>query len=164
MDNVLEYRGYSGSVEFSAEDRCFFGKLLFINDVIMYDGVSVDEVEKAFKSQVDAYLAHCEERGVEPNKPCRGLFNVRISPALHQQLSLLAVSKRTSLNDVVKDALECYVRKPDTVEHRHIHSFETQPTMGQISEFPSNHPTLKASVEPNEAFPGGAKWLSPRLQ
>ncbi len=28
MSNTMEYKGYIGSVEFSAEDACFFGKVL----------------------------------------------------------------------------------------------------------------------------------------
>ncbi|UXY16705.1 type II toxin-antitoxin system HicB family antitoxin [Chitiniphilus purpureus] len=164
MDNVLEYRGYHGSVEFSAEDRCFFGKLLFINDVIMYDGTSVDELEAAFRSQVDAYLAHCEERGAEPNKPCKGQFNVRVSPELHQKLAVLAVSRRTSLNDVVKEALECHVRKPDTVEHKHHHVHVMQTTTRSPVEMVEQ---LSASVRPSAFLEpsgidiGETQWLQP---
>lgn len=38
MKNTMQYKGYVGSVEFSEEDRLFFGKVLSIRSVISYDG------------------------------------------------------------------------------------------------------------------------------
>mgnify|MGYP000499528267 FL=1 len=34
MKNTMQYKGYVGSVEFSEEDRLFFGKVLGIRSVI----------------------------------------------------------------------------------------------------------------------------------
>ncbi len=34
MKNYLEYKGYIGTVEFSAEDKIFFGKIQGINDLV----------------------------------------------------------------------------------------------------------------------------------
>ena len=30
MANTIEYKGYIGSIEYSSEDKCFFGKLEMI--------------------------------------------------------------------------------------------------------------------------------------
>lgn len=38
MKNVLEYKGYLGSVEFSADDEVFFGKITGIRDVVTFEG------------------------------------------------------------------------------------------------------------------------------
>ena len=32
MTNTIEYNGYIGSIEYSPEDKCFFGKLEMIDD------------------------------------------------------------------------------------------------------------------------------------
>ena len=34
MSNTMDYKGYTGSVEFSPEDRLFFGKVLGIKALI----------------------------------------------------------------------------------------------------------------------------------
>lgn len=56
MKNFLEYRGYLGTVEFSADDKCFFGKIQGINDLVLFEGESVSELERSFKEAVDDYL------------------------------------------------------------------------------------------------------------
>ena len=61
MKNLMEYKGYHGDAEYSAEDKCFIGKVVGIKDFIIYDGKSVDELEQAFHTCVDDYLAICEE-------------------------------------------------------------------------------------------------------
>ena len=52
MNEVLKYKGYHGSTEYSLEDDCLFGKLLGVNDVITYEGNSVKEIKAAFKDSV----------------------------------------------------------------------------------------------------------------
>jgi len=42
MNNVLTYKGYIGSVQFSSEDNVFFGKVEGINDLIAFEGESIE--------------------------------------------------------------------------------------------------------------------------
>lgn len=44
---VLEYKGYVGSVE--AEDGAFVGRVSGLRDVITFEGVTDPEVEQAFR-------------------------------------------------------------------------------------------------------------------
>ena len=37
MSNKIEYNGYIGTVEYSQEDKCFFGKLEMINDLVTFE-------------------------------------------------------------------------------------------------------------------------------
>lgn len=106
MSNILEYKGYLGSVEFSVEDTCLFGKIEFINDLILFDGKSVLEVEKAFRDAVDSYLEFCEAQGTEPNQPFKGSFNIRIGEGLHRQASFEAKKRGIALNELVTLAIK----------------------------------------------------------
>lgn len=106
MSNVLEYKGYLGSVEFSVEDECLFGKIEFINDLILFDGKSVSEIEKAFRDAVDSYLAFCQAQSTEPNQPFKGSFNVRIGERLHRQASFEAKKRGIALNEFVTLAIK----------------------------------------------------------
>ena len=56
MKNVLEYKGYVGSVLFSEEDRVYHGKVELIPDLVAYEASEVDALEASFREAVDDYL------------------------------------------------------------------------------------------------------------
>ena len=102
----LKYKGYQGSVEFSPEDNCFFGKVLGLKGtLISYEGTSVDDIRRDFEEAVDYYLDSCEKRGIEPAKPYSGRFVVRIPSDLHSDLAAAADSSGTTINDFVQKTL-----------------------------------------------------------
>jgi len=109
MNNILEHRGYCGTVEFSAADNVLFGKVLGINGLISYEGNSVQDLADDFKCAVDDYLETCEEMGVEPEKAYRGKFNVRVSPELHKTLVIYSASRGQTLNSTVEEAIKKHV-------------------------------------------------------
>ncbi len=105
MSSMMEYKGYQGSVEFSAEDKVFFGKIDAIRDLVSFEGTDVAGLEKGFKEAVDDYLALCKEEGREPDKPYKGSFNVRThSPEIHRRLASVAARKKLNLNAVAEEA------------------------------------------------------------
>ena len=106
--NVMEYKGYIGTVEFSAKDNILFGKVIGINGLVSYEGESIFELREDFKAAVDDYFEMCKEKGIEPQKCYKGNFNVRISPELHRTLVILAASHNTTLNATVEEALRKY--------------------------------------------------------
>ena len=103
---LMEYEGFYGSVEASVEDGCLFGKLEFIDPLVNYEGTTVQEVEVAFQEAVNDYIKNCEELNVEPRKPYRGTFNVRIGHDLHRAAAISARQKEINLNELVKRAIE----------------------------------------------------------
>ena len=109
MIGMLNYKDYSGTVEYSTSDNVLFGKVLGIKGLISYEGDNVHALRKDFESAIDDYLAECAEDGVEPQKPYRGSFNVRISPELHRTLALYSASHGQTLNSTVEEALKRYV-------------------------------------------------------
>lgn len=109
MNNVMEYKGYYGSVEYSAEDNVLFGQVIGIDSLVSYEGNSVDELRSDFEGAVDDYLELCAEHGIEPEKFCKGSFNIRISPALHKSLALYSAAHNQSLNASVEAAIANYI-------------------------------------------------------
>ena len=109
MSGTMKYRGYVGTVDFSEEDDILCGKVLGIRSLILFEGVTCKEVVSSFHEAVDDYLATCEARGIAPEVPYKGSFNVRVSPALHERLARYAISCGRSLNACVQEALERYV-------------------------------------------------------
>ncbi|MCP5048168.1 MAG: type II toxin-antitoxin system HicB family antitoxin [bacterium] len=103
---MLEYNGYIGRVEFSAEDRIFHGKIDFINDLVTFEATSVEELEKEFRVAVDDYLETCKTLNIAPQKPFKGTFNIRIHPELHKEAAFLAAKRNLSLNRLVEEAIK----------------------------------------------------------
>lgn len=60
--DVMAYKGYTGSIEFSAEDNVYFGKIIGIRSLISYEGETAKELLEDFHGAVDDYLAY---KGIE---------------------------------------------------------------------------------------------------
>ena len=102
MKDVLQYKDYLGSVHFNADDEIFYGKIECIDDLISFEGATVDELKTAFIDAVEDYIDLCK-----PNeKSYKGSFNIRISPAVHKQAKRLAVMQGISLNQFIQQAVE----------------------------------------------------------
>jgi len=109
MSNLLEHKGYFGTVEFSSVDNTLYGKVLGINGLISYEGISVQDLMDDFVEAVDDYLKMCADEDVEPQKAYKGKFNVRVSPELHKTLALYSVKHGQTLNSTVEEAIRRYV-------------------------------------------------------
>ncbi|SEJ46154.1 Predicted nuclease of the RNAse H fold, HicB family [Azotobacter beijerinckii] len=111
MKDLLQYKGYYGSIEASTEDNCLFGKLLFIRALVGYEGKTVAELQAAFREAVDDYLEMCKAQEKEPEIPCKGSFNVRVGHELHLAASLSASRQHITLNDLTRQALSEYLEQ-----------------------------------------------------
>ena len=109
MSSVLKHGGYTARVEFSAEDRVFFGQLDDITDLISFEGNTVEELENAFVEAVADYLALCVKIGKQPEKSFKGSFNVRMRPELHRRAALASRERNMSLNQLVVEAVQRFV-------------------------------------------------------
>jgi predicted HicB family RNase H-like nuclease len=58
---MLEYKGYTGHVEFDDDAGIFHGEVLDTRDVITFQGKNVKELRKAFRDSIDDYLEFCAE-------------------------------------------------------------------------------------------------------
>lgn len=102
----LKYKGYTGSVEFSTEDNCLFGKVQGLhNTLISYEGTTIAEIRKDFEEAIDNYISSCKERGIEPAKPYSGKFVVRMSSDLHSRVAAMAEATGTTINDFINNAV-----------------------------------------------------------
>lgn len=69
MDNYIvygqfvEYKGYTGSIEYSLEDGVFYGKLLNIEDLVTYEGEENYSLYNHYLEAVDDYIKFKKEVG-----------------------------------------------------------------------------------------------------
>lgn len=105
MNNTIEYKGYVGTVEFSASDALFYGKVMGIRALISYEGEDAKELLEDFHNAARDYLELCKAQGKEPEKAYKGSFNVRVSAELHKKAVAYVFSHNTSLNTFVESAM-----------------------------------------------------------
>lgn len=103
---LLSYKGYHGSVEYSLEDGVLYGQVVDMSSLISYEGTTITELRTDFERAVDAYLAECAAHNEKPERAYTGSFNVRVTPQLHHELALYAQEHHLSLNASVRRAIE----------------------------------------------------------
>lgn len=109
--NIMRYKGFTGTADFTEENDVFFGKIIGIADLVSYEGETVKELKKTFRESVEGYIDLCKRQKKLVQKPVTGNFNVRINPELHQLANLAASEKGISLNKYVQEAIQSYVQE-----------------------------------------------------
>ena len=110
MKDVLRYRDFLGSAHFSAEDDCFFGKIEGIDDLVSFEGRTIDELKKSFREAVEDYRKLCLSTNKPLQKSYKGSFNVRMPADLHKKAVQKSKILGISLNRLVQKAVEKEVR------------------------------------------------------
>lgn len=114
MKNIMKYKGYIGSVEFSESDSIFFGKVQGIQALISYEGTDARELVSDFHSAVDDYLSLCKAEGKTPEPAYKGSLNVRFkNPDIHRRAAIYAITHNQSLNSFIEEAVEAKLAEAD---------------------------------------------------
>ena len=98
MKNKMQYKGYFGSVNYNDFDKIFYGKVEYIRSLISYEGHDVESLQTSFQEAIDEYLALCQEKGIDPENPFKGSFNIRTGTDLHRRAVLAAQQRGINLN------------------------------------------------------------------
>lgn len=107
MNNIIQYKGYVGSVEFSENDGIFYGKVQGIRSLISYEGTNATQLVSDFHEAVDDYLALCAEEGTTPETAYKGSLNVRFKNSdIHRRAAIYAITHDQSLNSFIEEAVE----------------------------------------------------------
>ena len=113
MNNIMQYKGYVGSVEFSENDGVLYGKVQGIRSLISYEGTTVQELLDDFHGAVDDYLALCEAEGTAPETAYKGSLNLRFKqPETHRRAAIYAMTHGQTLNSFID---ECVVKQLDAL-------------------------------------------------
>lgn len=142
---ILEHKGFQGSVEFSLENNILFGKILHIDDLVTFEADNIKDLHDSFVESIEDYLETCKELGTEPNKPFSGTFNVRIGTSLHREVARHASREDKSINDVVREAIDCHLYGRHQEIHHHYPELPSYETSFKVHERrPTQRVTLRA--------------------
>ena len=115
MNNILRYKDFIATVQFSEDDEAFIGHVEGINSVVSFEGQSVEELKQAFQDAVESHLEFCKRKGItEPQKSYTGVFNVYLTPDLHRRVDITARMMGTTLNGFIKKVVETELREMET--------------------------------------------------
>ena len=110
--DYLEYKGYKGSVEYSKDDNCLFGKVHGLSkELITYEGQTLDELRKDFEEGIESYLDYCKAEGIDPAKPYSGKLNLRMPSELHSRVAAFVASTGITINDFINRAITNELKK-----------------------------------------------------
>ncbi len=128
---MIEYKGYTGVIEFDPSIDAFHGRVLGLRDVVTFQGRSLDELRREMAESVEDYLEFCAEVGKDPERPYRGEFLVRTTPELHRAAATEAAASGLSLNAWVEATISNVVNKRPAPRRRgrasHPATEETKP-------------------------------------
>lgn len=106
MATIMKHGDYLAEIEFDPGIDLFFGCVINLCGPVTFYGKSVEELRKEFAKSIKVYLDVCRERGLEPEKPYAGRFDIRMSPELHRELAAAAARAGKSLNAWVIEHLQ----------------------------------------------------------
>ncbi|MEA2040597.1 MAG: type II toxin-antitoxin system HicB family antitoxin [Thermodesulfobacteriota bacterium] len=104
--NIITYKGYIARIEPDLDDGILVGRVINTRDIIGFHGETIAQTVESFHAAMDEYLEDCRQRGIDPNKPYSGKFNLRLPPELHSEIASAAAKSGKSLNRWVIDKLE----------------------------------------------------------
>lgn len=64
IGQFVEYKGYIGTIEYSPEDKLYYGSLL-IDDFVNYHADNLIDLENQYHNAVDGYIEFKKEIGKE---------------------------------------------------------------------------------------------------
>ena len=97
---MMTYKGYVAEVEFDDSADILHGRVVNSGSwpIATFEATDARQLRQEFERSIDAYLAWCEEDGVEPRKPFSGKLNVRLGSELHAAVAAAASAQGMSLN------------------------------------------------------------------
>lgn len=100
---MLSYKGYYVELTMDNEKDVLKGKVAGVRQSLSFEATNAHDFKQAFFKCIDDYLADCEKQKKEPEKPFKGVFNVRISSDLHRKAHF--ASRNSNLNAFISQAI-----------------------------------------------------------
>ena len=66
---TMQYRDYTGSINYSAADWVYYGQVLGIKGLISYEGKTLAALRQDFARAIDDYLEMCRQHDEMPQNP-----------------------------------------------------------------------------------------------
>lgn len=105
MNNIIQFGDYKAVISYDADIEMFRGEFIGLRGGADFYADNISDLHKEGKASLKVFLEMCAEEGIQPRKSYSGRFNVRVSPAVHEQAVINATAEGKSLNQWVSDKL-----------------------------------------------------------
>ncbi len=106
MNSLFDVDGYKAIIQYDAEIAMFRGEFVGLNGGADFYATSVEGLLSEARISLGVFLDMCAEKGVSPEKPYSGKFNIRLEPDLHKSAAMAAAASNKSLNEWVTEAIK----------------------------------------------------------
>lgn len=106
MKNTMMINGYHAAIQYDPDIDMFRGEFIGLNGGADFYAADIEGLKREGEVSLRVFLQMCAEEGVEPLRHFSGKFNVRVPPALHEDIVLAAAAEGKSLNQWVVEALD----------------------------------------------------------
>lgn len=99
----MEHKGYVGRITSVDENRgILHGDVVDLDDVITFQGRTLEELTQAFKDSVEDYLEFCAQRSQDPEVPRSGSLPTGMQRLVDQRLADLEANPEVLMtwNDI----------------------------------------------------------------
>ena len=107
----MNYKGFPAKIEFSADDKVFVGRLIGIDDIVMFEAETVEGLNSAFQEAVDFHIEVCKKHGKKAKKSYSGKVLFRLPDKLHAESAEAAMRHGKSINEWGREVFEMAVKK-----------------------------------------------------
>lgn len=112
----MNYKGFTAKIEFSADDNIFVGRLVGIDDIVMFEAETVEGLNKALQEMVDFHIELCEKEDKKSKKSYSGKLLFRLPDKLHAEIAKAATRRGKSINEWGREVFETAVKNEMAVE------------------------------------------------
>ena len=100
--DVLVYKDFIGSVFYHPKEHYFYGKVEGTNDLITFEGKTLETLTDSFRKAVENYLEVINTTGKESLSSFKGGFSAPIKPAVRALATTEVHAKGISFNELAK--------------------------------------------------------------
>ncbi|HEY0659317.1 MAG TPA: type II toxin-antitoxin system HicB family antitoxin [Pyrinomonadaceae bacterium] len=116
MNNLMNYKGFTAKIEFSADDNVFVGRLIGIDDIVVFEAETVEGLNKAFQEAVDFHIEVCEKQEKKNKKSYSGELLFRLPDKLHAEITEAATRHGKSINEWGREVFETALKNEMAVK------------------------------------------------
>ncbi len=106
MMNFFEIDNVKAHIQYDPEIELFRGEFIGLNGGADFYANNIADLKKEGKISLNTFLDVCKENNIEPFKQFSGKFVIRVSPEIHEKITLASLSNEQSINKWATDVLQ----------------------------------------------------------
>ncbi len=108
---MLTYKGFVAQLEYEPESDCILGEVINAQDVLIFEGKSLEQLKHRFAEIIDDYLALSDSKRFTGITPFVGRFTVCLAPEDQERLLLAAQKESVGVQHWLNREVQHLIKK-----------------------------------------------------